>query len=412
MRVLFVTPYVPSPIRVRPYHFLRELERRHDVVVLTIWQSEQERRDLLALKSLVPTIGVHLGRLRALANCLRALSSGVAMQAAYSQSPDLARLLRSVAVESAPHSAVSDALNGPFDVVHVEHLLAAHAREYLPTRTPTLFDSVDCISLLLERTLRSSHSARQRLLARVELRRTRSYEAGLLARFDRVTATAPEDADALRALAPRADVVVVPNGVDCAYFRPLAAAREPATLVFSGKMSYHANATAILYFVDQILPLIRRTRPDVRLSIVGSSPSGSIQSLTRDPAITVTGYVPDLRDFLGRAAIAICPVTIKVGIQNKVLEAMAMGVPVVATTAGAAGLTAQAGRDLLVATGPAEFADHVCALLADRDRAERVGQAGRAYVQAQHQWEAAAHQLETLYVEAVEHRAALVAGRR
>src|SRR5205807_2428662 len=125
---------------------------------------------------------------------------------------------------------------------------------------------------------------------------------------------------------------VIPNGVDMEHFQP-DAERQPPSLVFSGKMSYHANVTAVLYFVREILPRVRAVEPHVRLRIVGSNPPPEIRRLATDPLITVTGYVPDVQEAVRGAAVAVCPVTVKVGIQNKVLEAMAMGLPVVSTRA-------------------------------------------------------------------------------
>jgi len=169
-------------------------------------------------------------------------------------------------------------------------------------------------------------------------------------------------------------------------------------------MSYHANVTAVVRFVELVLPLIRRERPDVRLRIVGSQPPDGLRALARDPAITVTGYLPDIRPALGSATIAICPITVKVGIQNKVLEAMAMGLPVVTTSAGASGLGALPGRDLLVANTPVEFAAHVGWLLANPDARSALGRAGRRYVEANHRWERAVSQFEALYEEAIASR--------
>jgi glycosyltransferase involved in cell wall biosynthesis len=242
---------------------------------------------------------------------------------------------------------------------------------------------------------------RQRLLAAIELRRTRAYEARLLDRFDHTIVTSPDDAQALMAVAPNAAVSVVRNGVDLDYFKPLASPREAATLVFSGKMSYHANVTAVLHFVRRIFPLVRATRPDVRLRIVGSDPPATIRALAADRCIVVTGYTPDIRGHVAGASVSICPVTVKVGIQNKVLEAMAMGIPVVATPAGAAGLEASPGRDLLVAHEPEEFAAQVCRLLADSSLAGKVARAGRCYVERYHRWDTAARALEALYEEVV-----------
>jgi polysaccharide biosynthesis protein PslH len=295
---------------------------------------------------------------------------------------------------------------GHFDVVHIEHLRAAALGFAVPAGVPTVFDAVDCISLLLRRTLASSHCRRQRLLAAVELGRTRRFEERLLRRFDRIAVTSPEDGAALLDMVPAAPVTVVPNGVDLDYFRPRGGEAEPATLAFSGKMSYHANVTAIVHFAEQILPLIRRQRPDVRVRIIGSRPPAGLLALARDPAFTVTGFLPDIRPSLGSATIAICPITIKVGIQNKVLEAMAMGLPVVATRAGLSGLAAVPGRDLLVADTATEFAAHVGRLLDDPGARVEIGRAGRRYVEAHHRWEQAAHGIELLYHEAIALQAA------
>ena len=119
------------------------------------------------------------------------------------------------------------------------------------------------------------------------------------------------------------------------------------------------------------------------------------------PAISVTGYLPDIREAVGRATVAVCPVTVKVGIQNKVLEAMAMGVPVVCTETGLEGPRAKPGRDAQVAESPGEFADHVSRLLADAELRDCIGKAGRHYVETNHRWDIAAQQVETEYFEAV-----------
>ena len=393
MRILFALPYVPSLIRVRPYNLIRQLAQDHEVTVVAIG-AEEEMADASALRELRCTVVVVPFRLgEAINNCLKAAIRREPLQAA---------VCRSRYLEQAFCSLLA---NRPFDVVHIEHLRAAHLRALVPDGFPTLFDSVDCISLLLKRTLQSSHSLRQRVVAAVELGRTKAYEARLLSSFDTVVATSPEDCSALRSLEGRARVVVVPNGVDLQYFRPLAGPREPATIVLSGKMSYHANVTAALHFARDIFPLVRKMRPEARLRIVGSNPPRSVRDLARDPAISVIGYLPDIREAVGSATVAVCPVIVKVGIQNKVLEAMAMGVPVVCTRQGHAGLIARPDEDLLVADNPAEFAEHVCRLLADPNLCQRLGRAGREYVEAHHRWTVAAQSLEALYREAVQTRA-------
>jgi glycosyltransferase involved in cell wall biosynthesis len=329
---------------------------------------------------------------RRLTNCAAAAVQGKPLQAAVCQSPELRLRFRQL-LET-----------GCFDVVHIEHLRAADIVSSIPDEVPALFDAVDSISLLLERTLRSSHSLRQRLIACLELHRTRRFEAQVLRRFAAVIATAPDDARALEQLASGIRVSVVPNGVDLDYFQPNGLAPEPATLVLSGKMSYHANISAALHFVREIWPLVRKSRPDVRLRIVGSNPPREVQRLARDTAISVTGHVSDIRSAVAGATLAVCPVTVKVGVQNKVLEAMAMGLPVVCTAIGAAGIDARPGHDFLVADTPVRFAQEVVRLLSDGALRNRLAVGGRTYVETHHQWNAAAHRLEELYAGALETR--------
>jgi len=397
LRVLFVLPYVPSRIRVRPYHFVRELGRRHEVTLLALG-GEADSGDVEHLRAFCERVEVvPFSRDQALASLGRAALRGEPLQAAVCATDRLARRLTSLLEETGP------------DVVHVEHLRAAHVVDLLPESTPKLYDSVDCISLLHARTLQASHSLRQRLLAFVELRRTRGYETRLLSRFDQVVVTSPVDARALRDLDPRAAVTVVANGVDLEHFAPLEGRRDPATLVFSGKMSYHANVTAALHFSERIFPLVKRRWPDVRLRIVGSNPPSAVRRLAVDPAVEVTGRVEDMREAIGRATIAVCPVTVKVGIQNKILEAMALALPVVSSREGAEGLEALAGRDFLVADDPAQFAEHVCRLLDDEELRAVVGQAGRQYVETHHRWSVAADTLERLYQSSIDASAASAA---
>ena len=131
--------------------------------------------------------------------------------------------------------------------------------------------------------------------------------------------------------------------------------REPTTLVVSGKMSYHANITMVLKLFTEIMPLIWQQKPDVRVWIVGKDPPKELQALEEPPRVVVTGYVPDIRPYLRAASIALAPLTYGAGIQNKVLEAMACGTPVVSTPLAMSGLETATGAELMVAGNPSEF---------------------------------------------------------
>jgi glycosyltransferase involved in cell wall biosynthesis len=289
-----------------------------------------------------------------------------------------------------------------FDVVHIEHLRGAVLGAAVEG-VPKVYDAVDCISLLFERTWRQAPGWRHRLMAGVDLGRTRRFEGRIVGEMDGVLVSSPEDRDALAKLclpqfAHR--INVIPNGVDLDYFRPADGAEAPTTngnVVFSGKMSYHANIAAALDLAQTIMPHVWEVCPGVHLTIAGKDPPASLKALERDPRIHVTGTVPDLRPILAGAAVVACPLRYGAGIQNKVLEAMALGRPVVVSAQAAAALNAVPGRDLLLGKDPTEFAQHIIRLLNDPDLRRTVGQAGRRYVEAHHRWDDVAGRLEECY---------------
>jgi glycosyltransferase involved in cell wall biosynthesis len=178
-------------------------------------------------------------------------------------------------------------------------------------------------------------------------------------------------------------------------------ARDPATLVISGKMSYHANVSMVLHLVEKILPHVWRSRPDARLLIVGKDPTREIQALGEHPAITVTGTVPDLPPYLQRATVAVAPITYRAGIQNKILEAMATETPVVTTPAAVSALQVTPNQDLMVAAEPKAFAESVVSLLNDQTKRQAMGKAGRRFVETYHDWRAAARRLTAVYEDAI-----------
>jgi sugar transferase (PEP-CTERM/EpsH1 system associated) len=400
MHILYVVPYTPSPIRTRPYNLIRALVKSgHDVTVLTLAQDEGEMADVAALSAAGVRVMVWpLRRGRSYANSVAALLGGEPVQAAYCWQPALAAALRDLLQ------------NEQFDIVHVEHLRGARyarlAKATLTTigsPTPVVWDSVDCISRLFRQASIHSASPFGRFISRLDLPRTERYERQLVGEFDAVLTTSPADRDALVELANEwvkgePPIHVLPNGVDLEAFRPdPAIAREPATLILSGKMSYHANVTMVFYLVNEILPRVWARRPDVKLMIVGKDPPVRVRALAGDARVTVTGMVPDMRPFLNQATMAVAPLVYKAGIQNKLLEAMACGAPVVTTPNAIQGLAIEPGQHLLVGDGPPELAEAILGLLEQLERRQALSDAGREYVIEHHNWSEIGNRLSAIY---------------
>lgn len=418
MRVLFIVPYVPSLIRVRPFQLLQGLARRgHQLMLVAPWTNAEDRAGLQMLAGEnIQVTTARLAKRRSFWNCLRALPSRMPLQSAYAWQPELSRQL------------ISEVHGQPYDIIHVEHLRGAlygirllrERTGFAATpegRTPVVWDSVDCITHLFRQARSHSRSLAGRLMTWMDLRRTEDYEAWLAGQFDRVLVTSPTDADALLRLAESRGIrevgrpVVLSNGVDLDYFRPANIPRDPATVVITGKMSYHANVTAVKHLVMDIMPLVWAVRPDVKVMIAGKDPPRDIRSLEARGAdgrgngsgrrVTVTGTVHDIRPYLGQATVAVAPLLYGAGVQNKVLEAMACGTPVVASCLATSPLNVRDGRDLLTADGPVVFAQQLLALLADPHLRHRLSHSGRRYVETFHNWDAVAGSLESVYLEAI-----------
>lgn len=403
MKILYLVPYAPNQIRVRPYNLIRSLAARGNAVtVFTLVENELDRQSVRALSAEGITVrAFDLPRWRTVANTLRAAFTRNPLQSYYCWHSGLAE------------QALQTAAAG-FDVIHVEHLRGARFADYLKQRQsrPVIWDSVDSISYLFQQTARQSKKRLARLIAAFEKPRTARYEGRMAAQFERTLVTSATDRQALIELLPAsanpARIDVIPNGVDLDYFQPGPdVERDAATLVVSGKMSYHANVSMTLHLVQNILPLIWAKKPQVRLSVVGKDPPVEIRALAADPRIEVSGYVADIRPYLLKAVVAAAPLTYGAGIQNKVLEAMACGLPVVTTPLAARNLSARDGQDLLVAQEPAAFAQTVLDLLDHPERRAAVGQAGRRYVERCHNWDTIANQLEHIYRSAIADHAAV-----
>jgi len=406
MRILFVVPYVPNLIRVRPYNLIRGLiGHGHQVTVMTL--STHEEADVDRLKNYGCRVYAYdLPAWRSFMNAITAIPGKMPLQASYCWHPSLADSLIDQ-IQSRSNSL-------PFDVIHIEHLRGAryglHLLKHLAAnkvKIPVVWDSVDCITYLFEQASKLSGKQLNRWITRLELGRTRNFEAYLVRRFDRVLVTSEIDRTALVSLSSsngkRADVTVLPNGVDLVYFQPdRTIIREEATLVVSGKMSYHANVTMVQYLVDKIMPIIWERKPGVKLWIVGKNPAREIRAMAENPAITITGTVDDIRPYLQSAAIAVAPITYGAGIQNKILEAMACATPVVTTPQAISALAVQPDRDLLVASEPADFVAKILSLLDEPDQRRNLGDYGRRFVEHNHDWEAISAQLTGVYVETCE----------
>jgi polysaccharide biosynthesis protein PslH len=405
VKILFIVPYVPNLVRVRPYQLIRNLiAGGHQVILGTLWTDEQELESLTEMKEVCErVVAARLTKLRSLSNCGLALPTKKPLQYVYCWEPGLESELEKIITQ----------FKSDIDVIHVEHLRGAvygtRLQPFLSQNhlsIPIVWDSVDSISHLFRQSAQKSQQVFKRWVTQFELSRTEHHESCLANRFDHVLVTSAVDRNHFLSLNDENQVIsenhisTLPNGVDLSYFHPLEdEARESDTIVVSGKMSYHANISMTLFLVKEIMPLVWEKRPQVKLWIVGKDPAQEIVKLAHNQLITVTGMVPDLGVYLRKATVAVAPIVYGTGIQNKVLEAMACGTPVVTSPQALNALEAVAGRDLEQATTPIEYAEKIINLLVMPGYRREIGNAGRIYVENYHRWPVIVERLIKIYHE-------------
>ena len=387
MKILFLCHRFPFPPqrggKIRPFNVIRHLSQRHEVTVASLARSHAEVQAGQGLaehcsRYLVETISGPA----AMAHMVARLPTSGPSSMGYFRSPKLARRIR------------RELTGGQFDLIFVHcAFMAPYVSDVSGIPKVLDFGDMDSQKWLAYGRERSFPLSLGYYLDGLKLRRA---EARLAAKFDICTCTTRAELATLESYGVRTHTGWFPNGVDTEYFRPSEFAYDPDTISFVGRMDYYPNQECMLDFCQTTLPVLRARRPRIKLVIVGAEPSRAIRALAELPGVTVTGSVPDVRPHLWASAATVAPLRIARGTQNKILEAMAMGVPTVASVAAARGVDAEPGSHILTATSPAEYAAAILRILEDPRERRRLSEAGRNRVLSHHSWDRAMEMLDQL----------------
>ncbi|MFL6229571.1 MAG: glycosyltransferase [Pyrinomonadaceae bacterium] len=285
----------------------------------------------------------------------------------------------------------------PFDVLVCDFLNpSVNVPARLPVASVLFQHNVE--AMIWRRHYEVQRNPLKKFYLRGQWRKSLAYERAACRRFDGVVAVSREDAETMRREYGVSAVADVPTGVDTEFFRPTGTvAREPHNLVFTGSMDWLPNEDAIQFFVKEIMPRVRAHVPGVTLTVVGRNPFPSlVEQSRRDPSITVTGRVDDVRPYMERAAGYVVPIRVGGGTRLKIYEAMAMELPIVSTTVGAEGLPVKGGEHLLLADTPEEFAAALARVLADKDLARTLAANAAGLVRERYGWEGVAAEFAAL----------------
>jgi len=408
MRVLFVCHRVPFPPKrggkIRPFNIIRHLHSQgHAVTVASLARNEAELHEADGLgqhcsERLVEVVDDRVAwpRMVAWLPTTRPSSFG------YFHSPRLKQRIDAVTRTQARDAATRS--GAPWDLVFV------HCSSVAPyvLDVPAALKIIDFGDMDSQKWREYSQHKPFPLsagywLEAVKLERTERLLAG---QFDLATCTTRAEMESLRGLGASGPTDWFPNGVDAQFFEPATSAYEPDLVTFVGRMDYFPNQQAVKAFCADVLPELQRRRPGTRFEIVGADPSPEIRELARLPGVTVTGSVPDVRPYVTRAALTVAPLEIARGTQNKILESMAMGVPVVCSRQAVGGVDAVAGEHLLAYDTPAQLVEATLSILESAELRGRLAAAGRARVLSHHSWPASMRRVDTLIASQFERRAA------
>jgi len=389
--ILLLTHRVPYPPnrgdRIRAYHSLRYLSRQGNVWLGALADEPVEPGVKEHLQQLCREVAlVPLAQQRRWVNAAWSLLGGETATAGLFRSSQLRGVVRQWTASTQFDAVVI------FCSSMAQYLDAADA-----ARANIIVDLVDVDS---EKWFDYAKNARgpKRWLYLLEARRVRRLEQALARRANALTVVTEPEAQLLRSFCSAAEIHAVGNGVDTDYFHPGAAGRpaEPLHAVFVGVLDYHANVDGLCWFCENVWPQVKISLPEATFSIVGRRPTPTVRQLQRFPGINVVGEVDDVRDHLARATVSIAPLRIARGVQNKVLEAMAAGVPVLASPQALTGLELQPGRDALCAQTPADWHSQLVRLLTGDALRSELAARGRAYVERHHSWQRQLAQLGDL----------------
>ena len=387
MKILYLCHRFPFPPRrggkIRPFNMIRHLSRGHEVTVASMVRSAQEAAEGAGLAQ--HCARYEMARVYDPVQALRMvarLPTAAPSSFAYFYSPDLARRVRTLLARER------------FDLVFVHCSSAAqYVEETLGVPKILDFGDMDSQKWLEYANYKPFPLS---LGYRLEGHKLIREERRLASRFDLCTATTRAEWETLESLETGVATGWFPNGVDSDYFAPSTETYDPDTIVFVGRMDYYPNQQCMFDFCARTLPRLQANRPALKLLIVGADPTPEVRALQKLPGVTVTGSVPDVRPYLRRSAAMVAPLHIARGTQNKILEAMATGVPVITSREAAGGVDAIDGEHFLVASTPEGCAALVLKVLEDPRERMRLSRAGRERMLSNHAWEKSMRRLDQL----------------
>ncbi len=270
------------------------------------------------------------------------------------------------------------------EVIHYDTIGMA---EYLQCNLPGALNHHNVESHMMLRRAQKEKNYLKKMYFYQEAKKIERYEKKVCKLFQSNLVVSDEDKFILKNIVPDATIDIIPNGVDISYFSPSAEIPDNETLIFAGAMNWYPNKDSMLFFIDEIWPLLKAKRPTIKMIIVGQSPPGRLLALNKqDPDFIVTGYVDDVRSYFKQASIYVCPMRDGGGTRLKILDALSSGIPIVATSMAVEGIKITPGKNVIIANTPDEFANEILSLIDNPNNRKRLSTEGRHLVETLYDW--------------------------
>ena len=383
MKIFVLLPRFPYPLekgdKLRAYNQVKYLSKNHEIHLCALSDINIDPDHVKAVESFCKSVHIaRLSRISIYINLLLSFISGKPLQVGYFYSRKANRKIHQLIAEIQPD--------------HIFCQLIRVAEYMKGIDIPKTLDYQDIFSKGVERRIKNSAFYWKPVL-KLEYKRLLKYEYEVFSWFNNKTIISKPDRD-LIPHPERDKIEIVINGVDTEYFKPMNIEKE-YDLVFIGNMGYPPNVNASEYLVKEILPVLQQSKPNIKVVLAGATPHPSVLAL-KSKNVHVTGWVEDIRECYAKAKIFIAPMQIGTGLQNKLLEAMAMKIPSITSPLANFALEAQDGKEILVGNSPKEYTDLIIQLLDDADLNETISNNGYLFVHKNYVWDAATEKLENL----------------
>jgi sugar transferase (PEP-CTERM/EpsH1 system associated) len=384
LKILFITPRIPYPInkgdKLRAYHFLRILKKRNEIILFSL-DYENLQYDKARIKEICNHFFVHkISKIDGILNLILTPIRKLPFQVSLFYSKKIESKVREIVKKHSPGLIFCQLIRTAPLGANIEGI-------------PKILDYVDTISEGLNKRKRESNLFMS-FFFNLEYKKVKKYEKYVFDFFDKKIIITEHDKKYLP-VKNKKNLYVIPNGVDTDYFSPVNVKKE-YDLLFTGNLSYRPNVNAVEFLAKNIIPIVKKKYPNIRTLFVGASPCRKILSLKSDN-IEIIGWVEDIRTYYSKAKIFVAPLKIGAGLQNKLLEAMAMELPSITTKLVQNGIGASLNNPLLIAETPEEFASSIIKLLEDPDTANRLGKNARQYVLNNYNWDIVEKKLSSIF---------------